>query len=274
MSDLNLNYSREILISLEANMFSDTIGMLKNLITDINGNITNRLKDIKYYVTGLPEDPKVFFNDLDYLEHTLRNVSYIDVRDALIPIPENFVGNYLDYASRLIVLVRDANKDIEPLLKDYKTLIGSIINNGGSAIILKDYNALYQEAKKSKENIDSVLRDFLSGKKTVDKLGNVLYNLNQLSTLDKSIFSLLSEIKVNDIVKLNKDVEDIHHMLGILLEDIGNQKIILNQKDVSDIGNGAYELASYLESIAILYYSVHIFVNRVKDLYTTVIKKK
>ena len=274
MAEINLKYSREILISLEANMFSDTLGQLKSLVTDITANVSNRIKDINYYIKRLPEDPKVFFNDLEYLDHTLRNVSYIDIRDMLVPIPENFVGNYLEYSTQLTTLVRSVNTNIEPLIKDYKVLISSIINNGGDSVILKDYNDLYSTAKQNKAIINSSLAGFLTGRASTAKIGNLLHNLNQLTNLDRSVFSLLSEIKVNEIVKLNKDVDQIHQLLEMLVDAINNKEVVLNKNDVLDIGNGAFILASYLEAIAMLYYSVNVFINRVKDLYTTVIKKK
>lgn len=274
--DAELKRSKEILISLEANMFSDSIGQLKTLIETITDNLSNRLKDIKYYFTGLPKSVNDFYtDDLDeYLIKKLDSINYIDIRNKVVPIPVGFNGKYLDYANTLIMLVKDINMDVLPILNDYKILISSIINNGGDKILLKDYNTLYKLSVQKREKIDESLKKYVEGNKAVDNIGNLVHNVNEIKEGIKKCVTLIEVIQKENLIEINKDIEVIHGTLKILIEEINANKVVINKADILDIGNGAYEVAQYLESIALMYYSISVFLNRFKDLLVTIYKSK
>lgn len=263
---------KEITISLESNMFSDMVGQMSGLLSDIGNVLSNKLKDINYYINGLPEDPKVFFEQLNYLESKLDKINYVDVKDKIVPVPQGFKGEYISYIEALLPIIKETKEHIKEVLADYTTLVSSIINNGSDKIILKDYNELYKKIQDSRVKIDNEYKKFFSGNQAVAKVGELIASMGQLKELNKKLEILILSVDKQELTIMNDGVNNVHNLLNILISSIKENKIVVNKADTIDLSNGAYELASYLESVAMTYYSINEIINRVKDLIVTVMK--
>lgn len=263
---------KEITISLESNMFSDMVGQMSGLLSDIGNVLSNKLKDINYYINGLPEDPKVFFEQLNYLESKLDKINYVDVKDKIVPVPQGFKGEYISYIEALLPIIKETKEHIKEVLADYTTLVSSIINNGSDKIILKDYNELYKKIQDSRVKIDNEYKKFFSGNQAVAKVGELIGSMGQLKELNKKLEILILSVDKQELTIMNDGVNNVHNLLNILISSIKENKIVVNKADTIDLSNGAYELASYLESVAMTYYSINEIINRVKDLIVTVMK--
>ncbi len=263
---------KEITISLESNMFSDMVGQMSGLLSDIGNVLSNKLKDINYYINGLPEDPKVFFEQLNYLESKLDKINYVDVKDKIVPVPQGFKGEYISYIEALLPIIKETKEHIKEVLADYTTLVSSIINNGSDKIILKDYNELYKKIQDSRVKIDNEYKKFFSGNQAVAKVGELIASMGQLKELNKKLEVLILSVDKQELTIMNDGVNNVHNLLNILISSIKENKIVVNKADTIDLSNGAYELASYLESVAMTYYSINEIINRVKDLIVTVMK--
>lgn len=263
---------KEITISLESNMFSDMVGQMSGLLSDIGNVLSNKLKDINYYINGLPEDPKVFFEQLNYLESKLDKINYVDVKDKIVPVPQGFKGEYISYIEALLPIIKETKEHIKEVLADYTTLVSSIINNGSDKIILKDYNELYKKIQDSRIKIDNEYKKFFSGNQAVAKVGELIGSMGQLKELNKKLEVLILSVDKQELTIMNDGVNNVHNLLNILISSIKENKIVVNKADTIDLSNGAYELASYLESVAMTYYSINEIINRVKDLIVTVMK--
>ena len=274
MSTQNLNNAKEIMIALEDNMFSSAVDGLVSLISDISGNLNNRLKDIKYYFQGLPEDPQKFFDDLNYLEEKIDSLRYIDYKDNYVPVPENYTGKpYIEYTKVLEEDVKSIRPKIKPLFKDYTVLLSSIINNGSDGVILKDYQTLYKTTSEDRKKLDDSLKEFFGNEKTtVLKISKLINSFDDLKKLMKAQRDLLGSINVNELLELNTDVQNLNSLFDNLIENVKDNKIVINKADVLDIGQGAYEIAQYLESISLVYYNVNVLINRIKDMVVTILK--
>lgn len=263
---------KEITISLESNMFSDMVGQMSGLLSDIGNVLSNKLKDINYYINGLPEDPKVFFEQLNYLESKLDKINYVDIKDKIVPIPQGFKGEYISYIEALLPIIKETKEHIKEVLVDYTTLVSSIINNGSDKIILKDYNELYKKIQDSRVKIDNEYKKFFSGNQAIAKVGELIASMSQLKELNKKLEVLILTVDKQELTSMNESVNNVHNLLNILISSIKENKIVVNKADTIDLSNGAYELASYLESVAMTYYSINEIINRVKDLIVTVMK--
>lgn len=263
---------KEITISLESNMFSDMVGQMSGLLSDIGNVLSNKLKDINYYINGLPEDPKVFFEQLNYLESKLDKINYVDVKDKIVPVPQGFKGEYISYIEALLPIIKETKEHIKEVLADYTTLVSSIINNGSDKIILKDYNELYKKIQDSRVKIDNEYKKFFSGNQAVAKVGELIASMGQLKELNKKLEILILSVDKQELTIMNDGVNNVHNLLNILISSIKENKIVVNKADTIDLSNGAYELASYLESVAMTYYSINEIINRIKDLIVTVMK--
>lgn len=263
---------KEVVISLESNMFSDVAGQMSGLLSDIGVTLTNKIKDIKYYIAGLPEDPNIFFSQLDYLESKLDKINYVDIREKIVPIPQGFKGDYEKYINYLIPLVREIKTNADGILKDYIVLISSIINNGSDKVILTNYNKLYAQLATNRKKIDTETKAFFDGNRTVAKIGELIPNMATFKKVNRDLVTLLNSINKKELIEMNDQVNTIHDLLELLVKKLKDNKLVMNKADILDVSNGAYEVASYLETIALTYYTISEVINRLKDLIVTILK--
>jgi hypothetical protein len=262
------------ILALEGNFFTDSLLKLSDLLSNVNTNLSNRLKDISYYFSSLPENPETILEDVSYLHSKLSTLNYIDIRGKTVPIPEGFVGTYVPYSSELVTILSTIEPNTNKLFKEYNVLLESIINNGSNKILMTNYNTLYKDTEADRISIETGLKKyFTKDRLAVATVGTVIHNLSEVDTLGDHVRKIISFLKPEYLSNLQNQIDTIHSNINRLIQAIDTNILVVNKMDILDIGNGAYQVAKYLESTALVYYDASTLTHRVRDLLSVILNR-
>ncbi len=256
--------------ALEGLFHGDRENSLSNLLRSIGDHLRNRIQDLREYISHAPDDSTQLTKNLDEVVKNSDKIDYMHVRDQMVAVPEGYTHySYLVYITELVELINDTDTITERLCAEYKQLVNVIAVNGSDKVLMTDYQKLYEEATSHRDRILEKMKPFFTENHiAVAPVKIVIHSLSDIKPLRHYVDILSGGCRPEYLNSVSSKIEDIHSSMDVLISNISKHSVVIHGPDISDLGQGAYALAQYLEAVGLLYYNSVVLLNRIQDLAT------
>lgn len=237
---------------------SDFFYKLKDSLNTISNNLS---------ITGQEAIVNDILSTRFELEHVIKRLKIVDLKDEYVPIPENFKGKYVEYIQDLITTSEIIVKDTESTLNHIKVAVSSFINEYNEEQVATLYGVVYfkDTDKLIQKRTKQISAYFPNNSGSVKAyLGDVLKTLNDIPEIHKGITSLESIINEKTIFNINKLAKEVAELIDLLIEQNKTSGVLLRNDSVKKdlvaalhITAREVEFMSYLYSNAIYFYSAY-----------------
>lgn len=186
--------------------------------------------------------------------------SFTTYEDTLISVPEGFNGQLIPYLEVLLgqgKVVIDHGKNV---VTGYNRELAMFLSNYDVRTTLKSYSQHYAAIRKEREGYHTAIESFFDKKRSTlsrQPLGSVIDRFADLEKVFLLEESLLSIKKQQDFKAIISEVQRTADMLTLIKGRIDDGSIKdASGQAVKNLTEGSYEVAKYVEYIALYGYFV------------------
>lgn len=206
------------------------------------------------------------------VEHVIKRLNFINVKDHTVQKPENFTGKYIDYTKDLLDSSEEVIENTIFILNSLKLALASVINDNNSTDTIYG-DSYFREATKIHEKRTKLISKYFkhNNSSTKAEIGDLLKSLKDIPTIYSTMSSLPTVISEDKIRSINKLAEDVSGIIDLLLENTST----ITDKSSSvrkDLVNGVYVAARQVELSSYLYTNVLFLSTAVLNLSETLLK--
>jgi hypothetical protein len=235
---------------------ADKFGMFQSYIRTTCNNISNNIKLMQYkgFVFSTDMDHKVGF-----VKNLIKDVKYSNYDNIIIVIPESYhVGTSLaDFAAYCRYTISFMQDDLVGPLAEYRSLLGSFINNEDTRISTKDHNEIISKIKTRTTDLQKEYHKYFptNTNQTRAKLGKVYPNLNAISDFITEFYYTDKLMRATDLSTITGYVREVAQYLDIIIKNTKDGTINkISPESAKAIGAGVYEIAKYIELYSGIYF--------------------
>lgn len=254
----NVDYSLRR-VSLESDFLQNATKLLKSVLPDfISKLISNKenFVQVNNYKTNVLKIHHLDEKNIDLLMKTA-GVGFINYSDRRISVPEDFNGNLLNYLELVRKEIAINFSILDEIISEFVTVISSFITNDFSKTSLKDFNELNNSLKNYLEHYKKGRKEFFADKAngiSILPLGKVVNNTHELESIFIIHKSLTESINKISIKELDSKVDTLIDLLGLCLESLNKEGVIVSSNMAKTISEGSYKVAKAVESYIALYF--------------------
>lgn len=193
-----------------------------------------------------------------------KHLNFITFGERIISAPENFKGDFIQYAILLNNIATVAYQTQNTILSEYNHILSSFITNKEEKISLKDHTVFFNRIKQEREAFAKELGQFLNPKvgTTKVKFREVLGRMADLEPLLKETAKLTSQHSRAKLQDINNSVNQSVDLLNIIVSGVQDGSITnVSPNATMNISRGAYEVAKYVEFVGVIYFDITVFLN-------------
>lgn len=251
-------------ISLEAGVLTNMVDTVKRLFPSLIDGVK-----LSFAKVGDLESPTmVFTKDQKNLIEKMKNVSFMDLNNFTVTVPEGFSATYID----ALVSCDKALDYIESvktvLLKEFRVYLSVFISNKDTKISSKDITFKFASYKANREAING---DFAKHYKDNSfeasvKLPVVIKRNADLAEMFNLANKVNARLKTIDLQGLKSEIQDIVELIETISSLAQRDKIeTISPEAIKNISEGAYECATQVETVAACYFRVMTILKSVDD---------
>lgn len=202
-----------------------------------------------------------------------RHLDFVTFGERIISAPENFKGDFIQYAVLLNHVATLAYQSQNTILAEYNHILSSFITNKEEKISLKDHTLFFNRVKQEREGLTEKLKDFLNPKVGTSKVKfrEVLGRMGDLEPLLKETAKLSSQHSRAKLQDINNSVNQCVDLLNIIVSGVEDGTITnVSPNATMNISRGAYEVAKYVEFVGVIYFDITVFLNCVVGMLDSV----
>lgn len=202
-----------------------------------------------------------------------RHLDFVTFGERIISAPENFKGDFIQYAVLLNHIATLAYQSQNTILAEYNHILSSFITNKEEKISLKDHTLFFNRVKQEREGLAEKLKDFLNPKVGTSKVKfrEVLGRMGDLEPLLKETAKLSSQHSRAKLQDINNSVNQCVDLLNIIVTGVQDGSISnVSPNATMNISRGAYEVAKYVEFVGVIYFDITVFLNCVVGMLDSV----
>lgn len=260
-------------LSMESNVAGNVIDTFKNTVPLLAESILSHFKslstDTDKELKDESTEAKLVFGKLKV---KLPYASYLNQTKTLVSVPEGFKGNLLDYVNSLGAMSNELFQEANKTLGEYNFVLSAFITNKENKISLKDHTDLFLRLKSRREKMAKELAVFFPEDRDLSKayLGDVIHRFADLETLVNAAVHLNVQRKEQNIKDITNSVQKCLDLLKVIIDDTKNNGIAqVSGAAAMNISTGAFEIAKYVEFIALYRYRVEQVVSTIEKLLKT-----
>lgn len=243
-------------VALEAFAVADLAALVKRafpqMLEDFKGlmGFTNTVEQ----AIQLTPDARSFVNDI------ARKHSYIDIAPLTAWVPQGFTGDYLSYAPSLQAQVAHVEQLLGTTLGPFTGFLAKVLTNYDDQLSTQTNSYIQLEKVRTTLEVDNA-KHFKAGSVVVQSsLGNVVKRNADWEVVLQLTNELTTRMNKIDRRMINKKIAESADLLERLIRQIKNKKIEhLTPQVVTNISNGAFQVAKEVEFYSIVYYRVMAF---------------
>lgn len=261
-----LQHQRDV-VALEAFVVPDLSGLVNKVYPTI-------LSGISGFRDMFTTNPAVGLtsNQRDFLR-VIEKERYTNLMPLAAFVPEGLKVSYLEYAMALFPSVEHTKAVVE-VINDYAVFLASLVSNKNAMLETASKRKQFYALAESREALTKAVSKCFDGtNRTETKIEKVIDRNSDWPELLKHCDEMSKTMNKIDRSHLNKKIEEC----TVLLERLG--KLIKNDgfkeatpEVVTDLSDGAYQVASELEFYAVTYYRVEAFCKSIDRTLTHVQK--
>lgn len=253
-------------ISLEANVLSNMITVVRNVFPDLLTKLSSSLN----LCSNIKKDELTvnYTKEQKFVLENIVNKQYLDLAELSSLTPEGFQGKYLDYVQCLDTSVNELINITNDVLKPYSVYLSQFISTKDFKLSTKDNTKLYQNlSNKRNEQILSLNKFKSNTDSAKDKIGNLITRKQDIELLYKAKTQLVDKINTIDLTIVEDSVKRCVDLLNIIIEQINNGDIVNITPEVTkNLAYGSIEIAREVEYLAMIHYKVLVFNTVVDDM--------
>jgi len=260
-------------LALESTMATNVIDFFRRSLPIM----TNELKDYVSHFRTPDQEIDLTAIDSNYAtseRHKLERY-YTSWREVLVQVPEGFKkGEFLPYVMALNSIGSNLFEQTNKLISEYRFALSSIISNKEQRTSLKDLSYNYEGITSARSELEERIASFFESTTTSRyRLIDVLPRYSDSKRLIGETKQLARLVSIKQLTQIKTLVNETVSVLMVLENQItkGDMSDISPQV-VKNIAQGAYELAKYIDSIAVFYYAgvsiitcVNLLFDKIKD---------
>jgi hypothetical protein len=259
------------LIALESLSIVNLIDRFKNVLP----NLTEAIREVTKHLTPTAESNllKTTQSEYNHLNKKIPHVTFADYERLVVSKPEGFNGVLIEYIIFLNILSTTVYKEMNDVLSQYNFILSSFITNKDDKLSLKDHTSFFKEVSKKRVIHSESLTKFFDPTSTnsVTYLGMMIRRFNDIGPLLSETTKLDKLYQSQNIKQLSSDVSKTVSLLDIIIKNIEEKGITNVSGNASmNISNGAYEIAKYVEFIAVLRFKTEQAIYCIEKLVTSI----
>lgn len=232
-------------------------------------NFSNKLKMVTYDLTNKLESLGAITRSLSDKKDTVRvainTKNYADFSKTIIPVPENFKGSYIEYATLLREISKDVYDTEYKLVAEYQFMLSVFISNKETKLSLfAKEQEYFANVKKYRDNSTTKLSNFFPNingnslslvKNVIDRMGDIVTVVDIMA----DVHELHSKFDVKGLVTKARECAEL---IDIVIDNINTGKYEeASPEAIQTLANGAYEVAKYIEFVSLFFYKVSVMIN-------------
>ena len=246
-------------IALEQNFVTNAINRLLDYLPDFKTRLSEAIVDSHDQSKVYAELSKNIKYKEKQVSQVVGVIPFSEVGEMLVPVPENFKGNYIKYLDTLLELSADVYRQDLAVLKQYETMLSVFITNKEARLstFVKE-KAYFKEVSNIRNKTSMTLHTFFPKETGVSiaRAKDIVGRMGDFTEISKKAVDLAAIHNTVDVSKINNITQSCTELLGIIIKNIENGEC----KDASPdaalaLSEGAYTVAQYVEMISAFYYS-------------------
>lgn len=252
-------------VALEAFVAADLVGLVKRafpqLLEDFKG-LMGFTSSVEQAIQLTP-DARSFVNDI------ARKHSYVDIAPLTAWVPQGFVGDYLSYAPSLQAQVTHVEQLLGNTLGPFTGFLAKVLTNYDDQLSTQTTSYIQLEKVRNGLEADNA-KHFKAGSTAVQSsLGDVVKRNADWEPVLQLANELVTRMNKIDRRLINKKIAESSDLMERLIRQIKNNKIDhLTPQVITNISNGAFQVAKEVEFYSIVYYRVLAFSDAISKTVT------
>lgn len=254
-------------LALESGVINNVIETFRNTIPALTLDLVEKFKAFKAD-TETDTNTQVIRAEFGKLKVKLVHADFVRLNDTLVSVPEGFKGNLLEYVESLGGMAAEIFQQANKTLGEYNFALSAFITNKESKVSLKDYSDLFIRVKTVREKMTEQIAAHFDPNSNLpkQKLGSVIDRIGDLEKLTQACEKLHGQFKGQNLREVSESVRKSVDLLNIIVNSAKEDGFTeISGNAALNISTGAYEVAKYVEFIAIYRF-------RVEQLFSTVEK--
>lgn len=235
-----------------------------NMIESVRTAIPSLIDDLKKSIGSLTSSSTENTDIIDQLRDkdqklitSLRTIGFMHFDKELVSVPENFVGNLLQYTKLLIKITEEVTVFQKEMFNQYNVILSAVVTNKNEKLSLQDHTQLFKTIHGKREYYTKAIQKFFGPEqhKVKAPLGRVVARTDEFAELLVEIDKLNKLQASISLDEINTNVTKCVSMLNVLIEQVDNSTNgVITNYAAMNISTGAYEVAKFVEFISILYF--------------------
>jgi hypothetical protein len=245
---------RRDLVALEVFSIADVTGLLGKVFPTIQAEFNGFVG--KFASTGQDENIKFTTKERDFLKE-IATRPYMDIESLHAHVPEGLAVPYLQYLDSLELAVRHASAVMEDVLAPYSVFLAQLVTNTEQKFDSKRIDQTYPNLAKERDSFNKSLGGcFTPGSnKAMVKYGDVVNRNADWREVFRRSEQIVTMINKVDRRALDKKIVECTKLLDVIMAKIGRDEFEgVNPQVVSNLAEGAYQVASELEFYSVTHY--------------------
>ena len=245
------------IISTEG-VFLDVKNFLAKHLPSLTTVFENLKESVKEMVGAIPEDLKNFSREQRKIVQKLRQISYLEVSEILVPVPENFNGYFLDYLEEFEPMVRNSLSSCMLNLSEYRSYLALFMSTSDYKGSIRDMTPKYKSLETYRNQCVKTLNKYFPRDTGIDRmmLKKVVARLSDFEKLFDYCLKLDNVLVNFNIGEFKSMVDDCYYTLNLLNKDIDKENSQITMESIKNLSVGTYEIAKYVEFISSLYFDI------------------
>lgn len=240
-------------IALEASILTNMVDSVKRLFPSLVDNVSKSFS----FVRDLEQPVTVFSKDQHKVLDKIKHVSYMNLDNFTVIVPEGFNAEYLE----ALTICEESLDYIDfvknVLLKEFRIYLSTFISNKDQKISSKDITFKFKEHAKKRININTVFSKLYKTNsfEVSVKLPVVLKRNADLQQVFDRHNVVVARMKALDVAVFKSEVEDVVEFINIIIKQAQENKIeSISPEAIKNISEGAHECAIQVETAAACYF--------------------
>jgi hypothetical protein len=256
------------LLALESGIVDNAVSLLRSVLPDFITNLTSKRDVLENAAkTKVMDLHGISDKDADLVVGAVK-ADFINYADRIIVVPERFTGNYLEYTRITRPMVTEYYTLLDNILDEYSIIVSSFITNSFARVSLKEHDDYMISAKNFLSEREEIIHKFFHGKNDISRvrMKDVVANTPELNSLFLEQNLLVKSINKIDLKQLQRKVEKIVSLLGVVYKELEENKTNKVSGNVAkNIGDGSFIIARAVEAYVLLYYDALKLKNAIKE---------
>jgi hypothetical protein len=256
------------LLALESGIVDNAVSLLRSVLPDFITNLTSKRDVLENAAkTKVMDLHGISDKDAGLVVGAVK-ADFINYADRIIVVPERFTGNYLEYTRITRPMVTEYYTLLDNILDEYSIIVSSFITNSFARVSLKEHDDYMISAKNFLSEREEIVHKFFQGKNDISRvrMKDVVANTPELNSLFLEQNLLVKSINKIDLKQLQRKVEKIVSLLGIVYKELEENKTNKVSGNVAkNIGDGSFIIARAVEAYVLLYYDALKLKNAIKE---------